>query len=1227
MRASGETHVHVLSLLSDPMRKNVFLSASGESPKSKLDVPHLQPSLHTVNFMLKFTDNFAQTRMDSVRMANRKFRFEKAMNGRTAIGILVCLATLLLQNFDKALALDPKRAITQYVHDIWTTDNGLPQNAVSSIIQSRDGYLWFGTQEGLVRFDGLRFTVFDRNNSPELPANVVQQVREDHNGNIWIGLRGPVGVSRLERSVATGENHLRTFTTKDGLAHNSVISFIEDRDGVMWFATQGGLSRFKDGRFTTYTARDGLPSDTVFSVDPDSNGGIILGTARGLSFFKNGKFTNCTTKEGLASDTLTTFLQTKNGDIWVGTSRGVDLLKDGKLTLFTTKNGLSQNIVNAIFEDGKQNIWFAAKDGLNLLLDTAFTSFKFNDRRADTFVAGMYEDRGGNLWLSTGNKGLMRFSMKQGSAKVEGKFEIYSKENGLIADNIQSVREDKEGSLWIGTYGGGLHRLRDGKFTMYSAQDGLSSDLVNAIFVDKNDAFWIGTFDRGVTKMKDGAFTIFTSREGLANDNAQSFFEDRKGDLWIGTNDGLNKYSHGKFTTYKVKDGLSGNSINAIAEDSSGDLWFGSAAGGLNRLHDGKFTSYRVKDGLSSDVIFSLYVDRHSQLWIGTLNSLSKFSGGTFTNFSPRTGEALNGIFDIHEDADGLFWLATAGNGICRFKDNQFAFITPKDGLFDYNAYVILEDDLGNLWTDCNKGIYSVSRKELNDLADGKIKSLSCMVYGTADGMRNRECNGGSQPAGWKASDGRLCFATVKGVAIIDPKSIKLNTIPPPVVIERAVVDNQLMNIGEKTELSPGTEKFEFHYAGISFVGPEKVIYKYKLEGFENDWVDAGTRREAFYTHIPHGEYTFRVAARNNDGVWNEAGATATFIIKPYFYQTGWFYALCIFGFVGIGPGVYTLRVRQLKRRELELMSIVRERTKELQHEKEKTEQAFLEAEKHREEAEAALGELKDAQRQLVLSEKMASLGQLTAGIAHEIKNPLNFVNNFAALSSDLTRELRDEVNKQKDRIDPNNVTAIEDLLNDLEQNVTKINDHGKRADSIVKGMLLHSRGKSGERQPTDINALLAEYVNLAYHGLRAQDQSFNIKIETEYDPSIGVMNVVPQNLSRVFLNIVNNGCYSTNEKKKTKGAGFSPTIWISTKNFSDKVEIRIRDNGNGIPKSVLDKIFNPFFTTKPTGIGTGLGLSLSYDIIVQEHKGEIKVDTKEGEFAEFIIILPKRVD
>jgi signal transduction histidine kinase len=273
---------------------------------------------------------------------------------------------------------------------------------------------------------------------------------------------------------------------------------------------------------------------------------------------------------------------------------------------------------------------------------------------------------------------------------------------------------------------------------------------------------------------------------------------------------------------------------------------------------------------------------------------------------------------------------------------------------------------------------------------------------------------------------------------------------------------------------------------------------------------------------------------------------------------------------------------------------------------------------------EKTLRQLKDAQNQIVMQEKMASLGSLTAGIAHEIKNPLNFVNNFAALSADLAGELREEMDKQKDKVDADSLDYMQGIVSDLEQNVKKINEHGKRADNIVKGMLLHSRGKPGEKQMTDLNALVDEYVNLAYHGLRAQDTSFNVTIVREYDPAVGKVNLVPQDISRVMLNLINNACYSAHEKKMERGDNFAPTLTVATRDLGEKVEVRVRDNGKGIPQSVREKIFNPFFTTKPAGKGTGLGLSISFDIVVGQHNGEIKADSQEGEYAEFTVVLPR---
>jgi signal transduction histidine kinase len=274
---------------------------------------------------------------------------------------------------------------------------------------------------------------------------------------------------------------------------------------------------------------------------------------------------------------------------------------------------------------------------------------------------------------------------------------------------------------------------------------------------------------------------------------------------------------------------------------------------------------------------------------------------------------------------------------------------------------------------------------------------------------------------------------------------------------------------------------------------------------------------------------------------------------------------------------------------------------------------------------DVTLQNLKATQEQLVAQEKLASLGALTAGIAHEIKNPLNFVNNFAELALELVQELREGIKKQQNVLPPADVASIESILHDLEQNAGKVNEHGKRADSIVRSMLQHSRGRTGERQETNINAMLEENLNLAYHGMRAQNSEFNIRMEKELDPSLGRVSVVQQDISRVLLNIITNGFYEAHKKKVGAGNGFSPTLSVKTQDLGDSVEIRVRDNGNGIPASIRDDIFTPFFTTKPAGQGTGLGLSLSHDIIVKGHNGRIWFETEEGKFTEFIIRLPKK--
>jgi signal transduction histidine kinase len=371
------------------------------------------------------------------------------------------------------------------------------------------------------------------------------------------------------------------------------------------------------------------------------------------------------------------------------------------------------------------------------------------------------------------------------------------------------------------------------------------------------------------------------------------------------------------------------------------------------------------------------------------------------------------------------------------------------------------------------------------------------------------------------------------------------------------------------------------------------VRYQYILEGYDRDWSPVTDKTSATFGNIDDGVYTFKLKARSPDGVWSEP-VTYTFKVLPPWYRTWWAYLFYAILFIGSIWGFIHYRSRSLRREKRLLEEKVTQRTNQLSR---------------------SLQELKETQAQLIQSEKMASLGELTAGIAHEIQNPLNFVNNFSEVNSELIAEMKQEIDK-------GNLDDVKAIANDIDENEQKIILHGKRADAIVKGMLQHSRSSSATKEPTDINKLADEYLRLAYHGLRAKDKSFNATLKTDYDESIGNINIIPQDIGRAVLNLITNAFYAVTEKKKQNINGYEPTVSVSTKKINGKVEISVKDNGNGIPQKVLDKIFQPFFTTKPTGQGTGLGLSLSYDI-VKAHGGELRVETKEGEGSEFLIVLP----
>ncbi|MEP7340012.1 MAG: two-component regulator propeller domain-containing protein [Acidobacteriota bacterium] len=774
---------------------------------------------------------------------------------------------------------------TQYRHDVWGVEQGLPQTSVQTLLQTRDGYLWFGTIEGLVRFDGVRFTIFDKSNTPVMKNHNAQALCEDRAGDLWIGTSG--GLLRYRAGSFT------LYTTAEGLASNLIKTLYEDRAGQLWIGTDGGgLNRFTAGAFTLFTSTDGLPGNYVSSLTEDAAGALWIGTNAGLGRFKDGSFSAFGTKDGLSSAWVSALFADRAGALWVGTDNGLNRLQHGRWTVFTTKDGLSIN---------------------NIL--------------------SVYEDRQGSLWVGTRGGWLNRFG--------QGRFTAFAAKEDLLNTSVQAIHEDREGNLWVGGQANGLNRFSVGKFTTYTTAEGLSYDVTNTIQEDRQGNVWIGTIG-GLSRLSNGVFTNFGIRDGLSHSRVMAFTEDHDGNLWIATGDGkLNRFRDGRFSLFAAQSQLPKNMIRAVYEDRAGALWIGTGGSGLSRCQAGQCVTFTTQDGLAENFIRIVTEDRAGNLWIGTrTNGLSRFKDGRFTNYSSRDGLAKEAVLSLYEDGAGYLWVGTYGGGLSRIKDGRITTYTVREGLYDDVAHQILEDGRGNLWISCNKGIYRVSKHELNLVAEGRLKSVTSVAYGLEDGMKSRECNGASPPSGWKTRDGRLWFPTIKGVVVIDPEHLEFNTLPPPVAIDRMLVDKQPVSPGQAAHLPPGEGDLEFHYAGLSFVAPEKVRFKYKLEGFDKDWVNADARRVAYYTNIAPGQYHFRVVACNNDGVWNEAGATLDFYLAPHLYQTFWFYALCLLAGILAGIALYRLRVNRMKAREVELLWQVNEQTRELREEVAERQQA-----------------------------------------------------------------------------------------------------------------------------------------------------------------------------------------------------------------------------------------------------------------------------------------------
>lgn len=782
----------------------------------------------------------------------------------------IVLPALTLMVLTLGQTTTAQEASARYLHDAWTTENGLPQNDVRQLVQTRDGYLWMATFGGLVRYDGSRFTVFDTGNTPELRSNRILALSEDRDGTLWIGTQNG-GLTSYR------QGNFKTYTTKDGLPGDHVFDVEADRQGNLWLSP-GGLLRLKDGHFTLYTTRDGLPTDGAGDFCEAPDGSLWFRSGDWIMRFHEGRFERYGI-EGFPDDWIyhvASMEVAADGSLWVVDGYGLARIQDGRAAVLTTNPDPSAPVL-----------------------------------RSD-FVAHTYKDREGNLRLITPG-GLARY--EDGRVRIDTPLpELSGLQPGLWT--IKAVLEDREGNIWVGTSGKGLHRFRPRQIVAYTAETGLSDQSYYAITDDGAGGLWLGNTGprNSLYHVEGGKFRPYN-----INASARSLYRDRTGTLWIGTEKGLYRLQEGRLLTeHPLNPELQRRGVvEAIYEDREGNLWVGTGGdeaqeGGLYRLKNGVTKRYRTSEGLVANDVRFITQDRRGALWVGTTGGMSRFEDEMFTNYTTEQGLSHNYVREVYEDADGTLWIGTYGGGLNRLKDGHFTHITTRHGLFDNVVSRILEDDRDNFWMSCNRGIYRVSRKELNEFAEGRRPSVTSVPYGVADGMKSNETNGGAQPAGWKAADGRLWFPTIMGVVALDPDN--LNRLPPPVYVEQVLIGQTPVNVRQPVEVRPGQGDLEIHYTGLSFTAPEKVRFKYRLDGYDQDWVEARERRVAYYTNISPGAYTFRVMAANNDGVWSAQDATIRIVVIPPFWRTWWFISLSALAVVAVAVLLYRRRVGQFER-------------------------------------------------------------------------------------------------------------------------------------------------------------------------------------------------------------------------------------------------------------------------------------------------------------------------
>jgi signal transduction histidine kinase/ligand-binding sensor domain-containing protein len=1098
--------------------------------------------------------------------------------------------SFLLGTLKKTTLGMPKvRAESYYTSFQYNEEQGLPAANIQSSMQTNEGLLWIATSEGVCILNGESMEI--------LPFNygTVYYMAEDSLGQVWLRSRDQ-GVYLIDRKAGIQKQ----MNFPDGV-HLRI-----DKKGYIWICTfSDGLFIISPDHLTVrhLTDKNGLNSNNTIRTIEDRDGRVWIASGRtGIQIIDPvaKKIRTLGTVQGLSGPAIFSMAENSAGDIYAsGFRNGIDVfnIKNGTCKHIDSAQGIKKMRIFNMLEDGEGHMWIATDNsGIYLISRNAdsLSHIGSRDGLGDDVPLHLEKDKQDQMYVGTQSGGLNIFPK---STQISHHI---TKKDGLIDNEVWGIRQDSKKRIWIGTYSGVNIITPDQKIFELVANPG-GNNRTEEFLQTGADQFLVAGYGSGLLLIDEAKHTIerMGIKEGLPSNNIFNMHEDGQGRIWLGTVDaGVILFDPHKRTIRFLNEtgGLSNNRVGAVMEDSSGKYWICGFGGiDLLDLNENTIRTYSFKEGLSNDLISATLKDKKNRFWISTERGLNLLDPVKETNtiFSVSNGIAANGVYSLMEKDGDIF--AGTGKGLTIIKEEKNSpepggyswdlqsYGKPQGFAFlDFNGNAAINTKSNQYWWGIVQGITIMDESVILRDSSPSLNVTGIDLLGKSQYFIDPALSENVDTLWSDVKDTFYSKASFRSLNTDRAKGIEWDSL-------------SLINIPVNLSLPHNRNYIRFHFSNFLPQTAGDYKYRYILDGVDEKWSPVTDQPVSEnYNNISPGYYEFRISVKKGDGDWSQP-SVFRLRIRPPWWQSWWAELIYFLIFAGLLRLWVRYRSRRLLKENARLEQKVTERTEALS---------------------TSLENLRQTQTQLIQAEKMASLGELTAGIAHEIQNPLNFVNNF----SEVNTELIEDVNKALNEGDP---VEAKNVLKDLEMNMGKITFHGKRADAIVKGMLLHSRASSGQKIPTDINTLADEYLRLSYHGLRAKDKSFNAQFVMDFDENTGEIMLVQQDIGRVLLNLFNNAFYSVTEKKKQVPDGYEPTVTVSTKRKKDAVEIRIRDNGQGISKKVIDKIYQPFFTTKPAGQGTGLGLSLSYDIITKEHSGKIDVVTKENEYTEFIIELP----